>query len=142
MFVFTIAMFHCTSTNFLSEFLMHSHMNGCRQWEALGCHSVSPLLRPQVSWASRAFADILVSNSCIARCQLNLPIFLLDLHNAQSSLKSWAVTGSIVKAGSQYDTTCAMWGIKRAYVRRNRMQFYSCLSCIHTLCHTVNQPLQ
>ena len=42
-------------------------------------------------------------------------------------------------AGSQYDTTRAMQGVKRARTCRNRLGFYSCVSCVHTLHCIVSQ---
>ena len=50
--------------------------------------------------------------------------------------KDYKVT---VKSGSQYDTTRAMRGVKRLRVRRNRLGFNSCVSCVHTLRCIVNQ---
>ena len=44
-----------------------------------------------------------------------------------------------VKAGLQYDTMRAMRGVKHARVRRNRLGFYSCVSCVHVLRRIVNQ---
>ena len=48
---------------------------------------------------------------------------------------------SSFKAGSQYDATCAMRGVKRAPERRNRLGFYSCVSCVHALRRIVNRAL-
>ena len=44
-----------------------------------------------------------------------------------------------VKPGSQYNATRAMRGIKCIRVRRNRLGFNSCVSCVHVLCRIVNQ---
>ena len=33
----------------------------------------------------------------------------------------------------------AMWGVKRSRVRRNRLGFYFCVSCVHALHRIVNQ---
>ena len=38
-----------------------------------------------------------------------------------------------LKPGLQYNTMRAMWGVKCACVCRNRLGFYSCVSCIHKL---------
>ena len=45
------------------------------------------------------------------------------------------------KAGSQYDATRAMRGVKRARIRRNSLGFYSCVSCVHALRRIVNRTL-
>ena len=44
-----------------------------------------------------------------------------------------------VKAGSLYDATHALRGVKLTCVCRNRLGFYSCLSCVHVLRCIVNQ---
>ena len=44
-----------------------------------------------------------------------------------------------LKASSQYDATRAMRGVKCTCVRRNRLGFYSCVSCIHALFRIVNR---
>ena len=46
-----------------------------------------------------------------------------------------------VKAGSQYDAVRAMREVKRARVRRNRLGFYSCVSCVHALRRIVNRAI-
>ena len=45
----------------------------------------------------------------------------------------------MLKVGSQYDATRAMQGVKCAHVRRNRLGFYSYVSCVHVSRRIVNQ---
>ena len=47
-----------------------------------------------------------------------------------------------LKPSSQYDATHAMGGVKRIRVRRNRLGFNSCLSCVHALRRIVNRALR
>ena len=45
------------------------------------------------------------------------------------------------KAVSQkFDLMHALWEVKHIHVSKNRLGFYSHVSCIHMLCHTANQP--
>ena len=44
------------------------------------------------------------------------------------------------RASSQYNAMRAMWGVKHTRIRRNRLRFYSCVSCVHT-CRIVNRTL-
>ena len=60
----------------------------------------------------------------------------LDLKSTESDLET-VTTARLsllrLKAGSQYDATRAMRGVKCARERRNRLGFYSCVSCVHAL---------
>ena len=51
----------------------------------------------------------------------------------QKKLQSREKACKSFKAGSQYDATRAMRGVKHACERRNRLGFYSCISCVHVL---------